>query len=84
MSTQESTERRFLHSTVASYVSLGVRTVINFVARLLLARLILPVGHGLYEEALNIVLILGAVRDLGLVHHLIRDERRPYGIARRQ
>ena len=79
MSTQESTERRFLRSTVASYVSLGVRTVINFVARLLLARLILPVGHGLYEEALNIVLILGAVRDLGLVHHLIRDERRPYG-----
>jgi PST family polysaccharide transporter len=72
-------ERRFLHSTVASYASLGVRTVINFVARLLLARLILPVGHGLYEEALNIVLILGVVRDLGLVHHLIRDERRPYG-----
>lgn len=74
-----STPRRFLASSLASYWSLGVRLVVGFASRALLARLLLPEDHGLYELALRIVTIAGAVRDLGLVYHLIRDDRRPYG-----
>jgi PST family polysaccharide transporter len=74
-----STPRRFLASSLASYWSLGVRLVVGFAARVVLARLLIPEDHGLYELALRIVTIAGAVRDLGLVYHLIRDERRPYG-----
>jgi O-antigen/teichoic acid export membrane protein len=76
---QETTERRFLHSTVASYASLFVRLVVGFLARVLLARLISDENHGLYELALRIVIIASAFRDLGLSHQLIRDARRPYG-----
>lgn len=76
---QESTPRRFLASSVASYWSLGVRLVVGFGARAVLAHLLLPDLHGLYELALRIVTIASAFRDLGLVFHLIRDERRPYG-----
>jgi len=75
----ESTPRRFLASTVASYWSLGARLVVSFAARAILAHLLLPDVHGLYELALRIVTIAGAFRDLGLIFHLIRDERRPYG-----
>ena len=74
-----STPRRFLASSLASYWSLGVRLVVGFGARVILAHLLLPDAHGLYELALRIVTIASAVRDLGLIFHLIRDERRPYG-----
>ncbi|HRC85870.1 MAG TPA: oligosaccharide flippase family protein [Thermoanaerobaculia bacterium] len=81
MSTSEplSTPQRFLRSTLASYWSLMVRLVVTFGARVLLARLIVPEGHGLYELALRVVVVAGACRDLGLPYHLIRDPRRPYG-----
>lgn len=75
----ETTERRFVDSTFASYLSLFIRVVIKFGARLVLARLILPEGHGLYELALRIVILASAVRDLGLPFHLMRDRRKPYG-----
>jgi PST family polysaccharide transporter len=55
------------------------RLAIGFAARIALARLILPEGHGVYELALRIVTVAAAVRDLGLPYHLVRDERRPYG-----
>jgi PST family polysaccharide transporter len=74
-----STPRRFLASSLASYWSLGVRLVVGFVSRMVLARLLIPEDHGLYELALRIVTVAGALRDLGLIYHLIRDERRPYG-----
>lgn len=73
------TPKRFLSSSVASFWSLGIRLVVGFASRVILARLLLPEEHGLYELALRIVIIASAVRDLGLVYHLIRDERRPYG-----
>lgn len=76
---RDSTERRFLSSTVASYASLCVRLVISFGAKVVLARLVLPEGHGLYELALRVVVVASAVRDLGLNYHLMRDPRRPYG-----
>jgi O-antigen/teichoic acid export membrane protein len=74
-----STEQRILRSTVAGYAIQLARLLVGFVAKLALARLILPEGHGLYEEALRIVTIASAVRDLGLPYHLVRDSRRPYG-----
>lgn len=77
--TQETTERRFLFSTLAAYWSLLVRLLVSFAARLALARLVVPEGHGLYELALRIVMVAAAVRDVGLPYHLMRDPRRPYG-----
>jgi O-antigen/teichoic acid export membrane protein len=74
-----STEQRVLRSTAASYAIQLARLGINFGAKLALARLILPGGHGVYELALRIVTVASAVRDLGLPYHLIRDPRRPYG-----
>lgn len=74
-----STEQRVLRSTFASYAIQLARLGINFGAKLALARLILPEGHGVYELALRIVTVASAVRDLGLPYHLVRDERRPYG-----
>ena len=76
---KDSTARRFLSSTVASYGSLMVRLVVTFVARMVMARLVIPSGHGLYELALQVVLVASAVRDLGLPFHLMRDPRKPYG-----
>lgn len=72
-------ERRFLHSTVAAYGSQLARVLIRAAGDLLLARLILPDGHGLFDLALGIVIIAGIFRDLGLPYQLVRDERRPYG-----
>jgi PST family polysaccharide transporter len=74
-----STPRRFLTSSLASYWSLGVRLVVSFASRVILARLLLPEDHGLYELALRVVVIASALRDLGLTYQLMRDERRPYG-----
>lgn len=74
-----STEQRVLRSTLAGYSIQLARLLVGFVAKLALARLILPEGHGLYEEALRIVTVAAAVRDLGLPYHLLRDSRRPYG-----
>jgi PST family polysaccharide transporter len=73
------TERRFLDSSVASYASQLGRLAISLAARMLLARLIAPEGHGVYELALRIVTVVAAVRDLGLPYHLMRDRDRPYG-----
>ncbi len=74
-----STPRRFLASSLASYWSLGARLLVGFAARIVLAHLVIPEEYGLYDLALRIVTVAGAVRDLGLIYHLIRDERRPYG-----
>lgn len=76
-----STPQRFLTSTLASYWSLGIRMLVTFGARMILARLLLDDDFGRYEVALRIVTIAAAVRDLGISFHLVRDERRPYGTA---
>ena len=73
------TALRFLRSTLASYASLLAKLAVAFAVRLVLARLLLPTTHGLYEYALRIVMVAAAVRDLGLPFHLMRDPRRPYG-----
>lgn len=73
------TEQRILRSTFAAYGIQLARLLVSFGAKLILARLILPEGHGLYELALRIVTVAAALRDLGLPYHLVRDPRRPYG-----
>ncbi|MEA2604341.1 MAG: hypothetical protein QOF89_5333 [Acidobacteriota bacterium] len=73
------TEQRILRSTVASYAIQLARLAVTFGAKLVLMRLILPDGHGVYELALRIVTVASAIRDLGLPYHLVRDPRRPYG-----
>ena len=73
------TEQRVLRSSMAGYGIQFARLFVSFAAKLILARLILPDGHGLYELALRIVTVAAACRDLGLPYHLVRDPRRPYG-----
>ncbi|HSF43514.1 MAG TPA: oligosaccharide flippase family protein [Thermoanaerobaculia bacterium] len=73
------TEQRLLRSTYAAYAIQFARLAVGFGAKIILARLIIPDGHGLYELALRIVTVASAVRDLGLPYHLVRDNRRPYG-----
>jgi lipopolysaccharide exporter len=77
--TESSTEHRFLQSSLAGWLGQLVRLGVSFVGKLLLARLLLPGDHGVYEQALRLVTITAAVRDLGLPYHLIRDRLRPYG-----
>lgn len=74
-----STESRVLRSTLAAYSIQFGRLLVGFFARMAMARLVLPDGHGIYEEALRIVTLAAAFRDLGLPFHLQRDARRPYG-----
>ena len=73
------TEQRFLSSTVAAYGSQMGRILIRFATDMILARLILPDEHGVFELALGAVMIGTVVRDAGLSYHLVRDRREPYG-----
>jgi polysaccharide transporter, PST family len=73
------TEQRVLRSTAASWAIQLARLGVNFAARIVLLRLVLPEGHGVYELALRLVTVAAAVRDLGLPYHLVRDPRKPYG-----
>lgn len=76
---EATTHQRVFRSTVAAYAIQIARLLIGFGTRLVLARLILPEGHGLFELALRIVTVAAAVRDLGLPYQVVRDDRRPYG-----
>jgi O-antigen/teichoic acid export membrane protein len=73
------TERRFLHSTLAAYGSQIGRLLIRAAGDVLLARLLLPDSHGLFDLALGVVMVASIFRDVGLPYQLVRDERRPYG-----
>lgn len=73
------TEQRVLRSTVAAYGSQFGRMAVRIVGDLVLARLVLPTGHGVFALALAIVTLAALVRDVGLAYELVRDARRPYG-----
>ncbi len=75
------TKNKVMVSLICSYVSQAFNTGVNMLARLLLARLILPADWGLFAEALLIITIGGAMRDLGIPLHLIRDNGKKYGSA---
>lgn len=76
--TQEAT-RRFLHSSGAAIFSQLWRVVVTFGTLLIVKRLIPDRDWGVWDWALPVFLILGALRDLGLVFHVVRVKPRPYG-----
>ncbi len=73
------TAERFYRSAGAAALSLFVRVGVAFGVDLLLRRWIPDADHGLYQWAFTAFLVLGAVRDLGLVYHVVRDDERPFG-----
>ncbi|MEM7354704.1 MAG: oligosaccharide flippase family protein, partial [Acidobacteriota bacterium] len=78
MNVQDAT-RRFLHSSGAALFSQFWRVGVTFATMMLLKRLIPSGDWGLWNWALPLFLILGALRDLGLVFHVVRVKSRPYG-----
>ena len=53
--------------------------MVTFGVLLIVKRLIPAADWGLWDWALPVFMILGAVRDLGLVFHVVRVKPRPYG-----
>jgi PST family polysaccharide transporter len=76
---EQTTARRLYRSTLAATVSQLWRVAVTFATRLVLRRLVDPRDWGVWDWALAVFLILGAVRDLGLVYHVVRVRPRPYG-----
>ena len=68
-----STEQRILRSTVAGYAIQLARLLVGFVAKLALARLVLPEGHGLYEEARKLHVDYEPTGDLRELCHRARE-----------
>ena len=77
--TSQDSRSRFLRSSGAAIVSQLWRVLVTFGVQLVLKRLVPAADWGLYEWAMVVFLILGAVRDLGLVYHVVRAKPRPYG-----
>ena len=78
MSSGETTSRLFRSSGAATFSQVW-RSGVTLLVMILLRRLVAPENWGLYDWVLAIFLILGAVRDLGFVYHIVRLDRRPYG-----
>lgn len=75
----KTTAERFYRSAGAAAFSQLWRVGVTFGVDLLLRRWIPAADHGLWDWSLTAFLVLGAVRDLGLVYHVVRDDERPYG-----
>jgi len=73
------TKQRFLRSTGAAAFSQLWRVGVTFVTEMVLRRVIPEADWGVWRWALTIFLVMGAVRDLGLVYHVVRVRPRPYG-----
>ena len=70
---------RFLRSSGAAILSQGWRVLVTFGTMLVLKRLVPAGDWGLWAWSLTLFMILGSVRDLGLVYHVVRAKPRPYG-----
>ncbi len=73
------TTTRFFRSTGAATFSQAWRMGVTFVVQLILMKLLSPSAWGLFEWTVIVFLVFGAVRDLGLLYHVIRLKPRPYG-----
>lgn len=71
--------RNIVVSLASSYVAHFFKMGISFGSRILLARLITPDHWGIFAELLLIITICGAIRDLGIPFHIIREKRNFYG-----
>ncbi|MEM1204234.1 MAG: oligosaccharide flippase family protein [Acidobacteriota bacterium] len=69
----------FLRSSGAAALSQILRVASALGAQLLLRRYVPPEDWGLFQWAMVLFLVLGAVRDLGLAHHVLRVDPRPWG-----
>ena len=78
MSSQD-TAKKFFRSSGAATFSQFWRAGVTLIVYFLLRRFLPREDWGLYEWVLAVFLILGAVRDLGLLYHVIRIKPRPYG-----
>jgi PST family polysaccharide transporter len=77
--TSQDTASRFFRSSGAATFSQLWRAGVTLAVYFLLRRFIPRDDWGLYDWTLAVFLILGAVRDLGLLYHVIRIKPRPYG-----
>jgi PST family polysaccharide transporter len=75
---QPDTARRLFRSSGAATFSQVWRAGVTLLVYILLRRILPREDWGLFEWALAVFLILGALRDLGLIYHVIRVEPRPY------
>lgn len=75
----QETTSRFFRSAGAATFSQAWRVGVTFGVTLFLRRLVPQGDWGLWEWAVVVFLIFGALRDLGLVYHVVRLKRRPYG-----
>jgi len=75
----QDTAKRFFRSAGAAAFSQFWRVGVTLMVRPLLRRWIPDADWGLFDWTLTVFLILGAVRDLGLVYHVVRVKPRPYG-----
>jgi PST family polysaccharide transporter len=73
------TTSRFFRSAGAATFSQAWRVGVTFGVTLFLRRLVPQGDWGLWEWAVVVFLIFGALRDLGLVYHVVRLKERPYG-----
>ena len=76
--TSDVTER-FFRSTGAATFSQVWRVGVAIGIQFLLRRWVPSDDWGLYEWVLPVFFILGGLRDLGLVYHVVRVKPRPYG-----
>jgi PST family polysaccharide transporter len=78
LDSHETTKRLFRSSGAAAFSQVW-RAGVTLIVYFLLRRFVGREDWGLYEWTLAVFLILGAVRDLGLLYHVIRVQPRPYG-----
>jgi len=73
------TAAKLFRSAGAATFSQFWRVGVTLATTLVLKRVIPASDWGLWGWALPVFMVLGAIRDLGLVYHVIRIKPRPYG-----
>ncbi|MCH7666504.1 MAG: oligosaccharide flippase family protein [Acidobacteria bacterium] len=73
------TTTRFFQSAGAATFSQAWRVGVTFLTTFFLMRKVGDGDFGIYDWTVVVFLVLGALRDLGLLYHIIRLKPRPYG-----
>jgi len=66
-------------SLMSSYFSHFLGLTLNYIVKLILARILIPADFGLFAIASLVVTIAEIINDLGISKHLIRSETKFYG-----
>ena len=75
----KNTAERFFRSAGAAAFSQFWRVGVAFAVDMLLRRWVPEADFGMWSWTLTAFLVLGALRDLGLIYHVVRVHPRPYG-----